>query len=53
MDKKSYKRIDWSKRKPIEECISSGDTNRNVFSATLNPDGEWVADAEDKNQIKE
>lgn len=50
---KNYKRIDWSKRKPIEECVSSGDTTGNIFSATLSPDGEWVADTRTENQMEE
>lgn len=53
MDKKNYNCIDWSKHKPIEKCVSSGDTNWNVFSATLNPDGEWVADTQPENQMEE
>lgn len=53
MDKKVYKRIDWSKRKPKEECNSSGDKNINIFSATLNSDGEWATDKQSKNQIEE
>ena len=53
MDKKKYKRIDWPKHNPIEKCVSSVDTNGNVFSVTLNPDGEWVADTRPENQMEE
>lgn len=35
---KNYKRIDWSKRKPIEECISSGDTNGSHFDFVIDTD---------------
>ena len=38
MEKKNYKRIDWSKRKPIGQCLSSGDTNRSHFDLTINID---------------
>ena len=38
MDKKSYKRIDWSKRKPIEECVPFGDTNGNHFDCEIRID---------------
>lgn len=53
MDKKNYKRIDWSERKAIEECVSFGDTNGNVFSSTLSPDGEWIEGTRTQNQIQE
>lgn len=35
---KNYKQIDWSKRKPIEECVSFGDTNGSHFDFVIGTD---------------
>lgn len=52
MDKKQYKRIDWSKCPPINNTYS-GCTNRNVFAMILNEDGEWVIDPDFQKKIEE
>lgn len=47
---KNYKRIDWSKRKPIEECVYSGDTNNYHLDITIKQDNDAPIDL---NSIKE